>query len=64
MGNNKGLMELRERMMVNVRKARTIEEADRIVTASRSDEWAFGEGGGWDLLSGGHCEVQGQGHHH
>ena len=64
---------LRESMLVDIRKVRTIEEivgeceADlscSMVTASRADDGLVGEGGGWDLLSGGQRGVQGAGHQH
>ena len=32
--------------------------------ASRADDGLVGEGGGWDLLSGGQRGVQGAGHQH
>ena len=57
---------LRKSMLVDIRKVRTFETdlSCRMVTASRAVDGLVGEGGGWDLLSGGQGGVQGAGHQH
>ena len=62
----KRVIVLRKSMLVDIRKVRTIETdlSCRMGTASRAVDGLVGEGGGWDLLSGGQGGVQGAGHQH